>query len=55
MKSRFKQLLLDIQDSIMFDQGKILERTLNEWMGVTGKQAKQYEQIDDILVMGIKI
>jgi serine phosphatase RsbU (regulator of sigma subunit) len=55
MKSRFKQLLLDIQDSIMFDQGKILEQTLNEWMGLTGKYKEKYEQIDDIIVMGIKI
>jgi serine phosphatase RsbU (regulator of sigma subunit)/streptogramin lyase len=55
MKSRFSQLLLDIQDSIMFEQKQILEQALNEWMGLTGKYGKQYEQIDDILVMGIKI
>ena len=55
MKTRFKQLLLDIQDRIMFDQKEILEHTLNEWMGLTGKYKEIYEQIDDIIVMGIKI
>ncbi len=55
MTSRFKQLLLEIQDRIMFDQKAILEKTLNEWMGLTGAYEKKYEQIDDILVMGIRI
>ncbi len=55
MTSRFKQLLIEIQDRIMFDQKAILEQTLNEWMGLTGAYEKKYEQIDDILVMGIRI
>ena len=55
MTSRFKQLLLEIQDRIMFDQKAILEQKLNEWMGLTGAYEKKYEQIDDILVMGIRI
>ncbi len=55
MTSRFKQLLLEIQDRIMFDQKAILEKTLNEWMGNTGLYERKYEQIDDIVVMGIRI
>lgn len=55
MVTRFKQLLLDIQDKIMFEQKEILEQTLNEWMGLTGLHEEKYEQIDDIIVMGIKI
>ncbi len=55
MSTRFKQLLIDIQDKIMFEQKEILEQTLNEWMGITGLHEEQYEQIDDIIVMGIKI
>ena len=55
MSTRFKQLLIDIQDKIMFQQKEILEQTLNEWMGITGLHEEQYEQIDDIIVMGIKI
>jgi serine phosphatase RsbU (regulator of sigma subunit) len=53
--SRFRQLLLDIQDRIMFDQKSILERTLNEWMGRTGLYENETKQIDDIVVMGIRI
>jgi serine phosphatase RsbU (regulator of sigma subunit) len=55
MSTRFKQLLLDIQDKIMFEQKEILEQTLNEWMGITGLHEEKQEQIDDIIVMGIKI
>ena len=55
MYSPFKQLLLDIQDKIMFDQKEILEHTLREWMGFTGLYEEEYEQIDDIIVMGIKV
>jgi serine phosphatase RsbU (regulator of sigma subunit)/streptogramin lyase len=53
--SRFKQKLLEIQDRIMFDQRAILEQTLDEWMGLNGAYENKYEQIDDILVMGIRI
>lgn len=53
--AQFKQLLLDIQDQIIFDQKEILEQTLKEWMGFTGLHDEEYEQIDDIIVMGIKI
>ena len=53
--SRLKSLLLEVQEKIMFDQKTVLESTLNEWMGLTGLYGKVYEQIDDIVVMGIKI
>jgi len=39
----------------MYDQMEILDQTLNEWMGETGQYEEKYEQIDDIIVMGIKI
>lgn len=55
MTSRFKQLLLDIQNKIMFEQKEILEQTLDDWMGNTDLHGENYEQIDDIIVMGIKI
>ncbi len=38
----------------MFDQKEVLEQTINEWMGLTGIYEK-VDQIDDIIVMGIKI
>jgi len=55
MYTRFKQLLIDIQDRIMFDQQEILDQTLSEWMGHADREGRKYEQVDDILVMGIKI
>jgi ligand-binding sensor domain-containing protein/serine phosphatase RsbU (regulator of sigma subunit) len=55
LSSRFKTLLLEIQDKNMIEQKAMLENTINEWMGLTGLYEKEYEQIDDNVVMGIKI
>jgi serine phosphatase RsbU (regulator of sigma subunit) len=55
LSTRFQQMLLSIQDKIMYDQKEILENELNEWMGLTGMYTQKYEQVDDIIVMGIKI
>ena len=46
---RFKDLLLDIHQLPMDTQEKILENTLTDWMG------KEYDQIDDILVIGFRV
>jgi serine phosphatase RsbU (regulator of sigma subunit) len=48
MKKSFKRLILEIQDYSMDKQKEILDNNLNEWKGNS-------PQIDDILVMGIKI
>lgn len=48
MKKNFKRLILDIQDYPMTKQKEMLESNLKEWMGQT-------PQIDDILVMGLKM
>lgn len=45
---KFKQLLLDIHKEPMEKQKEMLNKSLDEWMG-------EGEQIDDILVIGIKI
>jgi serine phosphatase RsbU (regulator of sigma subunit) len=45
---RFRNLLFEIHDKPLDEQHHILEKTLEDWMG-------DREQIDDILVMGIKI
>jgi len=48
-KSRtFKELLLTIQDKNMVEQKEILDKTIEDWRG-------DYEQIDDILVFGIRV
>ena len=52
--TQFKKLLLNIQDKIMLDQKDILEHTIEDWMNNTDKYGNSYEQVDDILVMGIK-
>jgi serine phosphatase RsbU (regulator of sigma subunit) len=44
----FKDLLMTIADKPMEEQKEILELEFNMWKG-------KYEQIDDVLVMGIKI
>jgi len=45
---QFKELILNNQDRIMFDQQQVLDKTFEEWK-------KDEDQIDDVLVMGIKI
>jgi serine phosphatase RsbU (regulator of sigma subunit) len=45
---RFRKLLLEIREKSMSDQKQILMDTLKEWQG-------EVEQIDDILVMGIRV
>ncbi len=46
--NQFKNLLLDVQNLSMADQKALLDRNIEEWRG-------KLEQVDDILVMGIKI
>lgn len=48
MLSRFQKLLFDIRNEDMNSQMKILEKTFETWKG-------ECRQIDDILVMGIKL
>ncbi len=45
---RFQDVLLDIQDKPMLEQGQILDKTIENWRG-------NYEQVDDILVLGVQI
>jgi|GEM_PF-1051136 len=48
MKKRFKEYLEEIAEQSISEQKSSLENTLNQWQG-------NYEQADDILVVGIKI
>lgn len=47
-RKNFKNLLIEIHKKDMKEQKEILNKTLEEWM-------KGYNQVDDILVSGIKI
>ncbi|MCB0395874.1 MAG: SpoIIE family protein phosphatase [Flavobacteriales bacterium] len=44
----FKELLLDIRDRPMPEQGKVLDGVITDWMG-------DLEQVDDICVIGIRV
>ncbi|MFK8036710.1 MAG: 7TM diverse intracellular signaling domain-containing protein [Crocinitomicaceae bacterium] len=46
--SRFRSLLLEIADQSMEKQQKVLAKTFSDWKG-------DLEQIDDVLIMGVKI
>ncbi len=48
MTKRFKEILLSIQNQDMKQQGRSLEFEITEWMG------NLYEQVDDILVIGLR-
>lgn len=47
-KSALKQLLLSIKDHSMDEQGKAIEEHFFNWQG-------SYEQVDDVLIIGIRI
>jgi len=49
MSSRLKKLVLTLQDMSMAEQKNMFDATLENWMGI------KYEQIDDVLVIGVKI
>jgi len=53
----FKELLISIQDCPMDIQHGIIEQTLKEWTAFPNPDDddNQFEQIDDILVIGIRI
>ncbi len=56
MSKPFKRLLLDISDKTMSEQYKILEQKHNEWVNYIDPRTKSaYNQIDDILIIGIKV
>jgi serine phosphatase RsbU (regulator of sigma subunit) len=48
MSKNFKNLLLEIHEQPMYEQKKILDKTLSDWMGMN-------VQIDDILVIGVRV
>ncbi|OJJ18882.1 hypothetical protein BKI52_25270 [marine bacterium AO1-C] len=49
---RFRELLFEIHDQEMAAQHTTLEQTLNDWMNY---KEQQLGQIDDILVVGVKV
>ena len=44
----FKNLLLSVSDKSMSEQCQIIDKNFEEWKG-------KYEQVDDVLIIGLKI
>jgi ligand-binding sensor domain-containing protein/serine phosphatase RsbU (regulator of sigma subunit) len=55
MIPRFKQMLLDNQELNMSSQKGIYIKTLEDWINGTSGETPIYEQIDDIILVGIEI
>jgi serine phosphatase RsbU (regulator of sigma subunit) len=55
MYKSFKRLLVDNQEKSIEEIGSILEETLEAWKAPDGEKGEVYEQVDDILVIGIRI
>ncbi|EAY25326.1 PAS domain S-box protein [Microscilla marina ATCC 23134] len=55
MTLRFRELLENIHQKPMAEQYEILHETLDFWMNPIDSEKKYYNQIDDILVMGISL
>jgi ligand-binding sensor domain-containing protein/serine phosphatase RsbU (regulator of sigma subunit) len=55
MKTRFKQMLLDNQGSDMAAQKEIFNKTLDEWMNYPCKDQHHSGQVDDIILMGVRV
>ncbi|MBI4646816.1 MAG: hypothetical protein HY738_09550 [Bacteroidia bacterium] len=52
-RNNLKNLLLQLQNSTMYDQGIILQETFENWLAARTDVSQS--QIDDILVTGVKI
>jgi serine phosphatase RsbU (regulator of sigma subunit) len=48
MTKRFKETLINIQTKTMQEQGKTLDKVFEDWKG-------KCEQVDDVLVIGVKV
>ena len=48
-------MLLSMQDKNLAEQMEILDKNIEDWKAYTDEDGKTYEQIDDIVVIGIRI
>ncbi len=55
MSGRLKRLFIEICDRTMEEQKEILDLTIETWKSHLDVEGNPHEQIDDILVVGIKI
>lgn len=52
---RFKELLVSIHEKSMEEQKEIIIKTHNDWIEHEYKGEDKFKQVDDILVMGVKV
>lgn len=55
MTKRFKELLMNNYSKPMYEQKEILDNFLSQWQAYTNERGETYKQIDDILVIGVRI
>ena len=55
MTKRFRPTLLGIQSLSLDRQGQYLDKVIENWMNPNGTEETVYEQIDDILVIGVRV
>jgi serine phosphatase RsbU (regulator of sigma subunit) len=52
---KFKELLLEHKEKPMQEQKQILDDIIEDWKAGPDAEGNPYEQVDDILVIGIRI
>lgn len=55
MKTRFRQMLLDYQGEDMTSQKEIFLKILEEWMNYPSEKRHHNGQIDDIILLGVRV
>ncbi|MCX6326227.1 MAG: SpoIIE family protein phosphatase [Bacteroidia bacterium] len=55
MKAKFKQMLLDNQSLDMASQKDAFIKTLEEWINYPSEHDTPYGQIDDIILLGVRV
>ena len=55
MYKAFKKLLIENQDKTMQELYRLLDETLESWQAPDGPEGEVFEQVDDILVIGLRI
>ncbi|MCD4794017.1 MAG: tetratricopeptide repeat protein [Bacteroidales bacterium] len=55
MSKRFRNMLFEIHEKPMSEQEEILKTTLSKWQSYKDKAGNTFEQVDDILIVGVKI
>jgi serine phosphatase RsbU (regulator of sigma subunit) len=50
-----KELLVKVREKPMPEQKDILEKTIQDWAGGSGTGQTRFDQVDDILIVGVRI